>query len=618
MAFDNHINRVVYSVVQTLCPFRDVDVRHTHAQPILFCIVATFLLFFLEPPAATRYATAAPPAPPSLPKVQIRGKSMLDARASGPIDRVEIAGSLRDESGAPISSAAVLISAVAESNLPTIWVSASRCHHSERLDIQSANLSVTTDSSGRFCIEAHLAQTKVALRITYAGGALYEGTSANAKWNAGLESIVLEFQPLPSRIDLDTESTLISARITSHSRRSPKGLTVAIADDTQTVLASAPADSDGTVQFDIDSSLLKSPGSGTLTLSFAGTDEFSSAQATAAVIRSVHARLDNAGRTVRGNLSQGIHVDLRVTSSRGPIPVGTVEAFIDDVLVGWGTVHEGAAKFPIRFASVRDVPSPKVVFRYRSDVPFYEAGEPLELPAIAAELSVFVRAIPVVLGVVIAAWLLRGWWRPRRRNRGPAPLQAVRGVADLVVERRSPETHEWGGRVVDAHDGDAVVGARVRVLVPTFVGRDVFVDLRTDASGGFAFRIEVPSERMQLVVDAPYHGSIERELPPSSLMVVSLVSRRRLMLDRFLRWVTLAGRPWYVGSASVGSTGLVGWAGSAEPTPRSVVRVAEERCGDAVAGWARAVERGAFGPDPVDDLFEKQVRELEPQQQPHR
>jgi hypothetical protein len=79
---------------------------------------------------------------------------------------------------------------------------------------------------------------------------------------------------------------------------------------------------------------------------------------------------------------------------------------------------------------------------------------------------------------------------------------------------------------------------------------------------------------------------------------IALVTRRRTLLDRLVRWARARGTPWD---------------GPREPTPGHVRRVAARAEADDVAGWAGSVEHAAFGPDPVDTAMERDVRDREPQ-----
>ena len=72
---------------------------------------------------------------------------------------------------------------------------------------------------------------------------------------------------------------------------------------------------------------------------------------------------------------------------------------------------------------------------------------------------------------------------------------------------------------------------------------------------------------------------------------------RRALLDALVHWARRHGAPW---------------AGSAEPTPGHVARVALRRDRTEVAEWAANVEDAAYGPIEPDDQRERRLRETEP------
>jgi hypothetical protein len=82
-------------------------------------------------------------------------------------------------------------------------------------------------------------------------------------------------------------------------------------------------------------------------------------------------------------------------------------------------------------------------------------------------------------------------------------------------------------------------------------------------------------------------------MPPPGTLVLSLMSRRRTLLSRFVDWVTRDG----------------GWERRAEATPGELALRTERA---EVAVWARAVDEAAFGPDPLSEAKEQSVLGREP------
>jgi len=207
----------------------------------------------------------------------------------------------------------------------------------------------------------------------------------------------------------------------------------------------------------------------------------------------------------------------------------------------------------------------------------------------------------MVAGAGAALWVLRGWRRPRARapqQAEPAPASPP-GKPAVEVLSVGPAHGGWQGRVRDAHLGSPVALAEVAVLGPSTAGSRVLTRAVTDEEGWFQLEpADGSSEGAHLRVEAPWHSALERPIPASGELLVSLVTRRRAILDRLVSWAERVGHPWF-------------W-GSAEPTPGHVARVARERGDAGVAAWAEAAEAAAFGAEPVDSVRERAVAERAP------
>jgi len=94
-------------------------------------------------------------------------------------------------------------------------------------------------------------------------------------------------------------------------------------------------------------------------------------------------------------------------------------------------------------------------------------------------------------------------------------------------------------------------------------------------------------------VRAPLHTPLAAPMPPPGTLVLSLVSRRRSLLGRFVEWALHDG----------------GWERHGEATPGEVARRTDR--GD-VATWASALDEAAFGPEPLSEAKEQAVIAREP------
>jgi hypothetical protein len=164
----------------------------------------------------------------------------------------------------------------------------------------------------------------------------------------------------------------------------------------------------------------------------------------------------------------------------------------------------------------------------------------------------------------------------------------------------APVASGWTGRIIDAHDGAPIPGAIVQISLPSLVARDVGASTRSDERGSFVLPPlsggPLP-EGARLRVSARLHTEVERALPPEGRVDVAMISRRRVLLRRLVRWARAMGAPWNR---------------NAEPTPREIVNVALRRGEPQTARWAEGVETAAFGSTDVDVRLEAALRGQEP------
>lgn len=170
------------------------------------------------------------------------------------------------------------------------------------------------------------------------------------------------------------------------------------------------------------------------------------------------------------------------------------------------------------------------------------------------------------------------------------------GRAGVDVVRSEAGQTSYRGTVIDAHDGSAINAARVTIVAPAFQGDGVMARAVTNDRGEFVLDAKHRSDA-RLVVDAPTHSRLEQSLPLPGVLRIALVSRRRTVLERLVRWAQKAGTPFDA---------------QPEPTPGHVRRVAFRAQDNEVEEWARGVEAAAYGPAAVDEQLETQLVTAEP------
>jgi hypothetical protein len=148
--------------------------------------------------------------------------------------------------------------------------------------------------------------------------------------------------------------------------------------------------------------------------------------------------------------------------------------------------------------------------------------------------------------------------------------------------------------VLDAHDRSPIAGALVLVRVPSFGESGVIRRASSDAQGTFTLEGAIPiGQGAAIEVRAPYHSPLAAALPQPGTLLLSLTSRRRALLGRFVDWVSHDG----------------GWERRAEATPGELARRTDR---NDVAVWASAVDEAAFGPEPLSEAKDHRIVAREP------
>ena len=265
--------------------------------------------------------------------------------------------------------------------------------------------------------------------------------------------------------------------------------------------------------------------------------------------------------------------------------------------LGAAPVDHGAAHVVAAFPPRAENPM-KLRLRFVPATPYYKAG-----PEISTEVRLAgpspLRQIGLALVVLaLAAWVVAGWRRAPKAAAvaGRDETAPPSGRAGVAVLRTEPGFSGWRGIVSDAHDAAPIPRARLRIVAPTFEGDGVIADVTADDDGNFRLEGE-PVQGARLMVESEFHASYEQALPPPSVLGIALVTRRRALLERLVRWARRQGAPFDM---------------VPEPTPGHVRRAAARNESPAIADWAANVERAAYGPEAVGAATERDVRATEP------
>jgi GNAT superfamily N-acetyltransferase len=570
-------------------------------------------------------ASAAPGAASGL-HVHVRGTAELQVAASSEPDGFSIRGELIDDAGSPIPRAPITIQAFAPEDLrtPIRLASIAPCE----APIQrgrgafGADGAIDTDDRGTFCVLGKAAIPKVIFKVRYAGSKIHDAFETQLSVEPDQDHLLrtlVRFEPPPETIDLDKEAVTITAslRIDRNDASRPgsppparrEGVALTLEDEHAQRLAEAATGGDGRARFEVKTATFGGPGAGEVVARFAGKPGIARASIAQPIVRRADVHLALTHPIERADADDGFAIDVDVSTGRGPVDGGVVEVIRSlgagkvstpsaGESVGAGEVVHGHARVVVSFASGGASTVP-ILLRYVSSAPWYRAG-----PALQTEVSLagpgILKEILVALVVLAAgAWVVGGWRRAPKAQGAPGDvvLPALPpGKAGVQVLGPPRGASGWSGVVSDAHEGTPIAHARLAIVAPSFEGDGVVAEVFTDEHGAFALEASHRSDA-RLVVESALHSAYEQALPPPSSLGVALVTRRRALLDRLVRWARRQGAPYD---------------GTPEPTPGHVRRVAARGSAEEIEAWARRVENVAYGPDPVVEPVEREVRSVEP------
>ncbi|WP_437281822.1 carboxypeptidase regulatory-like domain-containing protein [Sorangium sp. So ce375] len=550
-------------------------------------------------------------------RIHVRGSAQIDAVAwTEPNDGFVVRGTVVDDARSAIAEAPLSIDALTSTGAPTGLPAMDGCAADGAARVREPRPSqggyvIATDERGGFCLRGRAPLAGATLRIRFPGGKLYDAVEAKIPIEANaapLAPVILRFDPPVDAVDLDrpTVNVTVALRIDrSGARDVPSGapfererLPVVLEDERGAQLAEAPTGGDGRARFELPTERLDGAGQGMLRARFDGTATLAKAIVSQGVVRYAQVTLELSRPVEPTRAEDGVPIDLEVRSSRGPVEGGVVEALRAGEPVGAAAVTDGKARVIAAFTAEREGTVP-ITLRYVPASPWWIPGAELAIDVPVAGPGAWRQLALGAAVLAIAGWVLGGWRRAPKRAAARASDErpvAPPGRAGVRVMGPLEGATGWRGAVADAHDGTPIARAEITIVVPAFDGSGVIARALTDDVGEFLLEAPYRSDA-KLVVRAPTHSSHEQALPSPSKLGIALVTRRRAVLDRLVRWARRQGAPFE---------------GPPEPTPGHVRRVASRVQQREVELWASRIEHAAFGPDPVDEGLEQDLGTSEP------
>ncbi|HKQ71565.1 MAG TPA: hypothetical protein VJT73_19605, partial [Polyangiaceae bacterium] len=476
---------------------------------------------------------------------------------------------------------------------------------------------VDTDALGTFCIATALPTPRATMKLRFAGSLHLEPTAAEVPVDLALSPAALAFDPAPAIVSLDRPAFIVSFRVTT-TGIAKNALRVSLRDERDRALGTGAVDTDGSARIEVATQDLAGPGSGEFRAALEG-EGVAPSVVVHRIERHARAEIEIVDLHPEGAAEEGIPIAVRVRSPRGPVPSGSVEITAFGRAVGTSSVRDGRADVVATF-SVSRASSVPTSLRYLPDAPWWEPGSARHVNLTARPTSPWRRLPLLLLGALLAIWMLRGSLRRRLwRARPPLPDAPAPPTGLLQVVRPLAFDEGWTGRVADAHDGYPVRKAKVSIVLPAFPGAlpnaGTLAETVTDYDGRFAVDAKAARGGAAIRVEAPWHCTFEQALPPPSELAIPMLARKRRLVARLVEWAAAEWGPWGTGR---------------EPTPRQVAARVFRKAGGsrgakddpavaraaAVRTWAEAVESAAYGPDGVDEETERAVLAREPRNVP--
>lgn len=541
------------------------------------------------------------------------------ARAGG---RLLLSGTVVDDVARPMTGARVALTVSpasgAAGGVDLSGAAPAACSEGASLPVveRSDTLVLTSDEAGRFCVRLSLPSDRYVARLESRGQGLVDAARLELPIDLARAPVALRFDPEPSVLSLDDDRITFEVVASTEDDGvtvAAAGLPLALSSEAGVALGAALTDASGRCRFDVDPARLGPPGRGELRVTFAGTAGAGAASRGADVERRTGVELTAPDATdlrlPAGSPDDGIPLRVLATARcarRGCIatPGGAVEVSAGGGVVGAAALErDGIAHLVATFAT----PATELLVlevRYRPDAPWFQPHGELSLRVPVRAPSPWRKAPLVLAGLVALAWLVLARLRPgassgrasRRVSRPISPQGAGEGARPGVTLVAAGRTDQgWQGRLRDAHDGQAIAGARVAIERRGFDQVSSVAQVWSDAGGTFVLAPLQALPGDELVAEGAQHAPLRGPVPGAGVLDIALVLRKRALLERLVHWARGRGAPFDA---------------RPEATPGHVRRAAGAQL--AVARWADAVERAAYGGQPVDAAAQAAVERLAP------
>ncbi|MGD0676196.1 MAG: hypothetical protein ABSC94_12300 [Polyangiaceae bacterium] len=554
-------------------------------------------------------------------RIRLKGFARIDAHVARSAGELALVGTIRDDVGRPVSARVTLrVSRVGPQGLadvalaPTAPEPCSTRLAANPLTMGSATrLIASADDQGRFCLRLLLPVDRYVAHLETEDDPFIDGARLDLPFDTSKKPLTLRFDPAPSVIGLDEDHGTVTVKATFEIDGvaiPALGSVLRLSDEAGTALGEATTAADGHATFRWTSTRSGPAGQGELRVTFAGSHDVGPASTETPIERATHVHL-SVPSAVGSALPAAWPEDaftLPIVASAEclahgcrSVASGVVEARVLGTLVGSAALSKGRAGLVLAFPRPA-AETATIALRYVPDAPWFVAGAesswvlPIAAPSSWGKVVTIGAGLAVFLWFGWTRWGAPGWARESVASRAPAaPSLKPEPSAGVLTVNRERAGDGWSGRIADAHSGAPLAGAIVMIARPSFERWEVLALTRSDGAGRFALAATSIRSDDRMVVASDLHATARRPMPPAGVVDVSLVLRKRALLDRLVQWAKERGGRYDT---------------RPEPTPAQVRNAAASD--PEIAAWANAVERAAFGAEPVDAHAEANVDILAP------
>jgi hypothetical protein len=529
--------------------------------------------------------------------VDIRGKAHLNALAQCDKEGLcTVRGSLQDDLGEPLVNAPIQATlddpkATSEEAAVGFEDCSTRAGRSVETRATAASGARTfTNHGGDFCLRLTNAQpASRRMRIEFAGDEHTDADTARIELVALRPPADIEWLNPSKLVDIGRTELRFDLRLHTPEKsagQQPLQLVLSDPRSTDVILRKTETtDSAGVAHFLIEGQQLGTIGAARLQVFFDGAPNVAPAERSWQFFRACHVRL--ATEHAPQNVTLGEHARLSLsvrTQCRQPVP-GIVEFSVQEQVLLRAPINHNSVKWD--FQAARHPPGPiKILATYvpPSEGWIPDGGTRIDLTIHPPSAKGGILWLFGTISLVI--WLVLKWGRGSIR----LPLRrdlAQKSDPSSSIDRTPPEAGKsgWYGFVLDAHTGQPITNARVRIEHPGFTEKQIGASATSSASGEFALPPQNHPDLARLLVDARFYAPGQWPLPPQGKLIIRLQTNRRAILRAFVAW--------FESSVSKGNP-------RPEPTPGEVsVGILVEHPPEVVE-WAKNVEEAAFGPTSPD------------------